>query len=126
MVRYFTISVLLILLFSITESDAQQFDWARSYNISNSNEVAALTGDENNNAYIAGVYGASQSLPYTGDCYLLKANAAVLHYGPGASPVRYRLVIWFIPGVHSGLLVSRTGYSPMMVLVTGYPPIICL
>lgn len=76
MVRYFTISVLLILLFSITESDAQQFDWARSYNISNSNEVAALTGDENNNAYIAGVYGASQSLPYTGDCYLLKANAA--------------------------------------------------
>lgn len=76
MIRYFTISVFSFLLLVSTESTGQQFDWARSYDISNSNEVAALTADESNCAYIAGVYGASPTLPYTGNCYLMKASSS--------------------------------------------------
>lgn len=75
MIKYFTLPLVSFLLFLVTGSSAQQFDWAMSYNITNSNEVAALTVDESNNAYIAGVHEASQSLPYTGNCYLLKANS---------------------------------------------------
>ncbi|MBK6345226.1 MAG: T9SS type A sorting domain-containing protein [Bacteroidales bacterium] len=74
--RYTKFPVYFLLQFLLLQAFGQQFDRADSYAVDNSNEVAALTTDANNNAYMAGVYGASQFLPYTGDCYLLKASPA--------------------------------------------------
>jgi hypothetical protein len=56
------------------QSKSQQFIWANSYDISNSNEVAALAIDISGNTIISGVHDASAFLPYTGNCYIHKTN----------------------------------------------------
>ena len=72
--NYTKFPAILLLQFILIQSYGQQFEWANSYTVDNSNEVAALTADIAGNSYIAGVFGASQFLPYTGNCYLLKTN----------------------------------------------------
>ncbi len=71
MKQFYTILVLLAL--SIP-SKSQQFLWANSYDISNCNEVAAVAADTNGYIFIAGVHDASVFLPYTGNCYIQKAD----------------------------------------------------
>lgn len=53
---------------------AQQFTWAKSYDMPNANEVEALAVHNDGSIYAIGVYDASWSLPFTGDAYLLKTN----------------------------------------------------
>lgn len=53
---------------------AQDFQWASSYDISNSNEVAALTISSANELYACGVHDADIYLPYNGDVYVLKTD----------------------------------------------------
>lgn len=69
----------LLLLFTATVN-SQQFIWAESYDITNTNEVAAMTVDSDSNLYITGIHNAPQTLPYKGDAYILKtaANGEVL------------------------------------------------
>lgn len=64
----------LFLIFSVY-AYGQQFLWAKSYEIPNCNEVAALAVDSNGYVFRTGVYNASFSLPYTGDCYLQKTDS---------------------------------------------------
>lgn len=67
------IGFITIILLSF-QGRSQEFMWANSYDISNCNEVAALATDADGNLFISGVYDAPVSLPYTGDCYIQKAN----------------------------------------------------
>jgi hypothetical protein len=64
----------LLLLFTVTVN-SQQFIWAESYDISNTNEVAAMTVDADSNVYITGIQNAPPTLPYKGDAYILKTTS---------------------------------------------------
>ncbi|MBE0663316.1 MAG: T9SS type A sorting domain-containing protein [Bacteroidales bacterium] len=64
----------LLLLFTATVN-SQQFIWAESYDISNTNEVAAMTVDADSNVYITGIHNAPSTLPYKGDAYILKTTS---------------------------------------------------
>ncbi len=75
MEKFIKLPVLVFLQLILIQAQAQQFIWANSYSINNTNEVAALTVDAVSNIYTAGVYGASQSLPYIGNCYLQKTTS---------------------------------------------------
>ena len=55
-------------------ANSQQFEWANSYDISNTNEVAAIDADSEGNIYITGVHDAPVSLPYKGQAYIHKMN----------------------------------------------------
>ena len=70
--KHFFTSILLITL-SI-QLQSQQFLWAESYEISNCNEVAAMSVDTSGYVYISGIHEASSSIPYTGNCYLQKTD----------------------------------------------------
>jgi len=76
MKNYTKFPAILLLQFILMQSYGQQFEWAESFAIDNSNEVAAMAADAAGNSYMAGVFGASQFLPYTGNCYLMKTNHA--------------------------------------------------
>jgi hypothetical protein len=54
--------------------NAQEFEWAWSYDIPNCNEVAALDVDDNGNIYSIGVFNAPYSLPFTGNAYIQKTD----------------------------------------------------
>lgn len=66
-----TLVLFLLVTFCVS---AQQFDWAETYNVSNTNEVAAIATDASGNIYITGVHDAPVSLPYQGSVYILKTD----------------------------------------------------
>jgi hypothetical protein len=66
--------LLSVVLTILKSSISQEFLWAKSFDIPNCNEVAALTVDTSGNIFLSGVYNASQYLPYTGNCYVIKTN----------------------------------------------------
>jgi hypothetical protein len=55
---------------------AQQFAWAKSYELPHANETAALAASANGSVYVLGAINAPISLPYTGDVYVLKTSAS--------------------------------------------------
>lgn len=63
----------LIFLFSLS-LHSQQFLWAESYDISNCNEVAAVSLDTSGYIFISGIHNAPSSVPYTGNSYLQKTD----------------------------------------------------
>jgi len=73
MKQVFTFILLLTLSISVY---SQQFSWAKSYEINNCNEVAALSVDADGNIIIAGVHNAPASVPYKGTAYIQKTNQA--------------------------------------------------
>jgi hypothetical protein len=54
--------------------NAQEFEWAWSYDIPNCNEVAALDVDDTGNTYSIGVFNAPYTLPFTGTAYIQKTD----------------------------------------------------
>ncbi len=65
----------LILIITVSiQLNGQQFLWAESYEISNCNEVAAMSVDTSGYVCISGIHEAPSSVPYTGNCYLQKTN----------------------------------------------------
>jgi len=66
-------TLILFLLVTLCAS-AQQFDWAETYNVSNTNEVGAVAADASGNIYITGVHDAPVNLPYQGPVYILKTD----------------------------------------------------
>ncbi len=65
---------LVFLIALSTSTTSQSFLWAHSYDINQSNEVAALTVHSNDAIYMAGVYGAPHTLPFIGNAYLVKTD----------------------------------------------------
>jgi len=68
------ISTILLVLMISGSLRSQQFLWAKSYDISDCNEVAALSIDTLGNIYICGVHDAPPTLPYTGEAYIQKSD----------------------------------------------------
>jgi hypothetical protein len=60
--------------FAAPEIAAQQFTWAKSYDVPNANEVEALTVHDDGSVYAIGVFDAPWSLPFTGNAYILKTT----------------------------------------------------
>lgn len=60
----------------LTTVSAQQFVWAKAYDLPHANETAALTIHNNGSVFMLGVLNAPISLPYTGDAYLSKTSAS--------------------------------------------------
>lgn len=54
---------------------AQQFNWAKSYDIQNSYSVASMETDESGNIVTVGVYDPSPNWTYYGRLYVQKTNA---------------------------------------------------
>jgi hypothetical protein len=65
---------LMVLLLSLQVS-AQPFVWAKSYDIPNCNEIAALSVDEQGNIFACGIFEAPNTLPYKGKAYLMKTDS---------------------------------------------------
>jgi len=53
---------------------SQQFQWAKTYDIENANEVAAIAADADSNLIIAGIYNAPTTLPFKGKAFLVKTD----------------------------------------------------
>lgn len=71
MKKLITLFVIILVSYQV---QSQQILWAQSYDILNCNEVAASSTDAEGNIYISGVYDATYTVPYIGNCYLLKTT----------------------------------------------------
>jgi hypothetical protein len=66
-------TVLLTLLFPAFIC-GQQFQWAKSYDIQNANEVSAIVADADSNLIAAGIFKAPVTQPYKGKAYIVKTD----------------------------------------------------
>ena len=72
MKTFFTLLIALIFPFALS---AQQIEWAESYDIPNSYNVAAIDTDESGNIITTGIFNPSPNWPYHGPVYVQKMTA---------------------------------------------------
>jgi hypothetical protein len=70
----FTLFITFYFALAALEIAAQQFAWAKSYDIPNTNEVEALAVHDDGSVYAIGVFDAPWTLPFIGDAYILKTT----------------------------------------------------
>ncbi len=101
---------LVFLIALSTSTTSQSFLWAHSYDINQSNEVAALTVHSNGAIYMAGVYGAPHTLPFIGNAYLVKTD--LLGQTEWTEYLSGSLQIGDIAAVNNNIIVAGQSNGP--------------
>jgi len=103
---------LLTLLFLILTGltvNTQEFLWTNSYQVSNCNEVGALTVDSSDNIIIAGVKDGPLFVPYKGNIYIIKTDpeGAVLWN----SEISGELIMCDIAALNTDIIIAGQAYG---------------
>ncbi|MCB0806984.1 MAG: T9SS type A sorting domain-containing protein [Bacteroidales bacterium] len=95
--------------YMILTAQDQEILWAQNYEISNVNEVGALTVDSADNIIIAGIHEGSVFVPYKGDLYMIKTdpNGNILW----SSEMTGELIISDMTAVNDDIILAGQGYG---------------